>query len=149
MNKFFIYTGIILMTISFFIPTIMKSEVSFALNNNTFLTIFSIFPSISFVADNLSLHGLYQNLYFSLAFALIFSLVFWLVHAAQTGLAEGEIKMRLNEKALLLHVFTAKGLFLTAAHTQCRQCRQVVQTAQMARSSWRCKLLSIGLQHLQ
>ena len=42
MNKFFIYTGIILMTISFFIPTIMKSEVSFVLNNNTFLTIFSV-----------------------------------------------------------------------------------------------------------
>ena len=33
MNKFYIYTGIILMTISFFIPTIMKSEVGFVLNN--------------------------------------------------------------------------------------------------------------------
>lgn len=42
MNKFYIYTGIILITISFFIPTIMKSEVSFVLNNNTFLTIFSV-----------------------------------------------------------------------------------------------------------
>ena len=42
MNKFYIYTGIILMTISFFIPTIMKSEASFVLNNNTFLTIFSV-----------------------------------------------------------------------------------------------------------
>ena len=42
MNKFYIYTGIILMTISFFIPTIMKSEVGFVLNNNTFLTIFSV-----------------------------------------------------------------------------------------------------------
>lgn len=42
MNKFYIYAGIILMTISFFIPTIMKSEASFVLNNNTFLTIFSV-----------------------------------------------------------------------------------------------------------